>query len=649
MKKRYVRFLLCLTLAATCFLYGCSATQQTSAQSEESTTTSSTASSTVTYDEYDMDEDYHDEVQETITLSQQDISYTGEHATVSGNMITITSAGTFVVSGSASDVQIVVDAAKTDMVRIVLDNVDMTCTSSSPIYVKQADKVVITLAENSKNIISDTDNYVLAVGEDEPDAALFAKDDLTINGSGSLMVNGNYKNGIKGKDDVKIMNGTIQVEAVDNGIVGKDIMAIHHGSIDIHAGGDGIKATNATESDKGILQIDDGTITIDAQQDGMQSDNAVYINGGTLTITSAGGSTQAETKTSGEMGGSFLGGKMKQGDTTTQPVASADTDTTEDEISIKGVKAEQSLIINDGLIQLDCNGNGLHSNNEIRIQGGEITIASGNKGIHADQQFEQYAGTITITTCYEGIESETITLHDGSVHISASDDGINASIETTTDTDTAANRPSGGGDASSITIHGGYVYIDADGDGLDSNGNISMHGGMMIVNGSTSSGNGALDFDGSFDIDGGTLLASGSSGMLQTPTTISNGYCVTIGVDVQADTLVHIQDEDGTGIMTFAPSKASQSIVYYSSTFADTTTYQVYTQGSAENGKDGVFDSSTYQGGSLYQEFTIESTQTNVGNATQGMNGMSGGRGGMGNKEMPQGTPGDMENNQPPA
>lgn len=572
---------------------------------------SSESTSIVTYDSFDSDDDYMDEDYETITFTNDQITYEGSNASIANQTITINKAGTYVLEGTSDDANIIIDAAKEDQVHIVFNNLDLTSNLSTPFYVKQADKVVITLVEGSKNYLTDTANYTFAAGEDEPDATIFAKDDLTINGSGSLQVKANYKTAIKSKDDLKIMNGIIQVNAVDNGIQGKDLLAVKAGNITIESKGDGLKANNDSETDKGIICIEAGTINITAEQDGIQSDNMLYIYDGDITILSGGGSVNAAEKVNNDMFGGPFGSQ-----TTSQ-----DED---DTISCKGIKAVNALNIMGGSLNLDCADDTIHSNGTIIIDDGNLTLTSGDDGIHADEQLDINGSNIKINSSYEGLESSLININDGEIHLKASDDGINATT-ITDELESEQRSPDQGGDTSQLNIIGGYVYVDADGDGLDSNGNITMHDGTVIVNGPVNSGNGALDFDGAFDINGGTFIASGSSGMLQTPTTISNGNCFAIGVSLSAKEALHIQDSEGASILTFAPSKNSQSVVYYSTSLSTNSTYSVYTQGTASGTeKDGIYDGD-YQNGTLYQEVTIQDTLTSIGIIQSGMGGMNGG------------------------
>ena len=170
--------------------------------------------------------------------------------------MTITAAGTYVVSGSLDDGQIVVDTEDKETVRLVLNGADITCSTSAPIYVKSADKIILILADGTENQVTDGDSYVLEDAEsDEPNAAIFSKSDLTINGDGSLIVKANYNDGIASKDDLKIVSGDITVDAVNDAIKGRDCIGVKDGTIKVTAGGDGLQSTNDEDPEKGFICI----------------------------------------------------------------------------------------------------------------------------------------------------------------------------------------------------------------------------------------------------------------------------------------------------------------------------------------------------------------------------------------------------------
>jgi len=231
-----------------------------------------------------------------ITLSGNRITIDGEGAIVEGNKVSITAAGTNYISGASSNAQIRVYTKDNGTVKLVLNGADITCSASAPIYVINAEKTVITLADGTENFITDGPSYIFEnAASDEPNAAIFSNDDLTINGNGSLTVNANYNDGIKSDDDLRITGGVITINAADDGIVGRDSLTINGGDITINAGGDGMKASNNEDATEGYIVIEGGTLNITANMDGIQAETSVTISEGDITISSGGGSANASS------------------------------------------------------------------------------------------------------------------------------------------------------------------------------------------------------------------------------------------------------------------------------------------------------------------------------------------------------------------
>ena len=210
------------------------------------------------------------------------------------------------------------------------------------------------------------------------------------------------------------------------------------------------------------------------------------------------------------------------------------------------------------------------------------------------------------------------------MHIVSSDDGINVS-------DGSGGGMMGGRPMETISagyyleINGGYVYVDAGGDGLDSNGTGTLNDGVVIVNGPTNNGNGSLDVGGNLVVNGGFLVAVGSAGMAQSPSTASTQYSALINLQgtLPAGSIVHIESEDGEDILTFAPTKAYQTVVISSPEMENGATYVVYAGGQATGTvTDGLYTDGTYSAGTQVSSFTIASIVT--GEST----GMGGPRGG---------------------
>ena len=550
------------------------------------------------------------------------ITVKGSGATVDKNKVTITSAGTYSIKGILADGQIIVNAGNEDKVYIILNGVNINCSSSAPVYVMNSKKTVISLADNTENTIRST----AAKTENEPDGTIFSKADLVFTGKGALNVNSDKNKGIVSKDDLKIENGNIAVKSAGDGIKGKDSVVITDGNITVNAGEDGIVSNNDTDSAKGYVLIEDGKINITAGQDGIQGETNVLIKTVDVTINSGGGSKNSSTKADW---GQWGQPKDRQ-------AANSNTSKTEEKASAKAVKAGVNIVIEGGTFNIDSSDDAVHSKNNLVISGGTFNISSGDDGIHSDSALTINNGTIDILKSYEGIESETITINKGDINVIASDDGINAgggSDSSSTNGLPGQNGfsgPKGQGGASSgsglINFNGGYVTVNSTGDGIDSNGSITMTDGTVLVNGPTNDGNGALDYDGTFKLSGGVLVAAGSSGMAQAPSDTSTENSVKINLASQtAGTIVHIESSDGKEIITFAPSKQYSSVVVSSSELKNGQSYKVYVGGSSTSKPvDGVYTAGTYTKGQEVGSFTISGAVTQVTQAGVSTNNMRG-------------------------
>ena len=400
----------------------------------------------------------------TLNGNSIDVNASGV-ATVDGSKVTVTSAGNYRITGSLTDGQIIVDTNDEETVRLILNSVNIRCSTSSPIYIINAKKTIIILEENTANYVADGTSYFLEVGEDEPNGAIFSKSDLTISGTGSLNVNGNYNDGIASKDGLIIKSGTITISAVDDGIRGKDYLVVKGGSLTLNVGGDGLKSDNAEDTAKGYISVENGEINITSDGDAVDAETDIIVSDGEISLTSGRGSNS---------------------------IISSST-------SAKGLKANVSITIDAGTITVNSADDAINSNGEVTVNGGSFVISSGDDALHADS---------------------SLTINGGDIHIVSSDDGINGAGGNDASGFTQGPGRGGGmapggfensGDCS-LYINGGYIVVDATGDGIDVNGAVVMTGGYVIINGPTSNGNGALDHV-SFKITGGFLLAVGSSGM----------------------------------------------------------------------------------------------------------------------------------------
>lgn len=576
----------------------------------------------VKYDSNDTDTGWSSDSSTKITFFSNTIEGYGEGIVINKNIVTITSAGTYIISGTINDGRIIMDTKDDQPVRLVLNGADITSMESAPIYISSAEKAVLILPEGTNNNITDGKNYVVGNDEsDEPNSAIFSKSDLTINGTGSLTINANYKNAITSKDELKIMSGNITLNSTGDGIKGRDFVAIRDGIVNINAKEDGIKSNNDEDAEKGFVLIEGGSVNIIALEDGIQAETDISIKTAAINITSGGGYTNGESKADEQSGRGGFGSSNR---TSTQNSAS-EASTADESTSKKGLKAADSITIESGRLEIDSADDSIHSNNIIYLDGGTISVSSGDDGLHADNAIYINNGDISILKSYEGIESANITINNGNVLVSSSDDGINISGET---------------DSDSLQINGGYVYVDAQGDGLDSNGSIYITNGTVVVNGPTENNNGALDYDGTFKMTGGFLIAAGSSGMAQAPdqSSTQNSAMISFSQVMPAGTPVRITSDDGKELLTFKPAKDYQTIVVNSPELKKGTTYNIYYGGSSSGSdKNGLSEGGSYSGGTKYESFTVTDLLTTVGTAVRGNPG-----GGPGSK---QGSP-PIRNNQ---
>lgn len=629
---------------------------------DESTKTENTTGSTINIES--MKSESVGEADTFIKLGSE-MTIEGEGAKVENNKIIISSAGTYSISGKLDDGQIVINAGDEDKVYLILNGVDITSSNNAPIYAINSKKLIILTANGSENNISDGKEYVLEDSStDEPNGAIFSKDDIVFIGNGKLTVNGNYNHGIVSKDKLKIQSGDIVVNSKNDGIKGKDCINVTSGKVVINSGGDGMQSSNNTDETKGYVYIEGGTINITSEEDGIQAETQLLIKDGDININSGGGSKNSTKATSGKGGMPDKGmgdrpqmpkdmniqmGEMPEipkdmndvkGEMTEIP-SGGDVSTneeTESTVSTKALKATSNITIDGGKINIDSCDDSIHSNGSITINGGTMNMASGNDGIHSDLELNINGGNINISKSYEGIEGQVININGGEIHLTASDDGINA---TNSNSESSNSESSNTSSKLEMNINGGYTYVDASGDGIDSNGNVTMKSGTLIVNGPENNGNGSLDYDGTFDISGGILIAAGSSGMAQTVSDTSSQNVLNISLTSQeANTLVNIQSSNGNEILTFAPSKSYQSVIVSTPDIKSNENYSVSVGGSsAGDSKDGLYSNGKYSSGTKVGDAKISSVITNItqeGATTGGNMGRPGGNGfpgGQGRKE----------------
>lgn len=585
-----------LVLGMALLLWGCSDNDNAEAHLE------SERINVIEYDEDDWYTDYEKQDYELINLD--------EHK----EKMTITKAGTYVLKGTLQG-QIEIAVAKTDTVRLVLDQVNITAADGPAILCTQCKKLILSLPEGTKNTLADGATY-LDQSSDAADATVFVQDDLTINGTGELVIDANYLDALKTKDTLKLMSGNVTITAVDDGICGKDFLYVHEGNYVVEAGGDGLKTTYDTDQEKGDMIIEGGTFTVTAGNDALQSEHRLTVYDGNFSITTGGGSVNSAVAANAFEPGGF--GRWAQ------PEKAGAQETTP---SAKGIKAGTEMIIYDGLFQMDTSDDSLHSNGDLTVNGGNFTIASGDDGMHSDGILTFQNGTVDITKSYEGIEGCNVVINGGDLLVTATDDGINAAGGSDGDQETQPSPDQFADGDHLIEIHGGSMQIDAKGDGIDSNGSIIMDGGSLVIRGPEDGGNGALDYNNTFDMNGGVLIALGNSQMAQAPSTSSDQNVIMANLTTQsAQTYTYLTDSTGNSILGVTSMRVYSNIVISTPKLESNATYQLYTGGSGGSVNDYGYIEGGISGGTLVADITLNERITTYGNANGGF-------------EAPQGKP----------
>lgn len=532
-----------------CSISGCSLDSFSKTTTETSSESSSSATGITHLDADDMFTDrdkevgYDEDTATAITLSDDASSCDSSSVTISNNTITITDEGTYLLTGSLSDGQVIVDADD-KKVQLVLDSVNINCDTSAALYVKAADKVFVTLASDSENSLSNTSDFV-AIDDNNIDAVIFSKDDLTLNGSGTLTVTAKYGHGIVSKDDLVITSGTYQITAAKHALSGKDSVRIADGVLTLDAGTDGIHSENTDNDAKGFIYIANGDISITADSDGFDAEETLQVDGGNIEVAA--------------------------GD--------------------DGLHADGDLIITDGTINVTKSYEGLEGMT-VTVEDGDISVVSSDDGINAagDGTSEESSQSGTPPEKPDGSDST----EDRPEPPSGFDKNDNSSANSNSDSNSdskPADLPDGNGgpgggnggpgggmeeatDYNLIQISGGKIYINANGDGIDSNGNLTVTGGEIYVDGPTSGGDGALDCSGTALISGGTVIAVGSSGMAENfDSSSAQGSMITTVSDSMITGDITLTDSEGNTIVSYSPSKEYSSVAISCADLKEGETY----------------------------------------------------------------------------
>lgn len=476
-------------------------------------------------------DDTWDASSETIvSLDGDSATVSGDGAAADGSTVTISAPGTYRISGTLDDGQVVVSSEADGVVRLVLDGADITSSTGSAIAVTQADDVSVVLADGSANSLTDASTYE-DTSEDAPNATLFSADAMVISGTGALSVTGRSNDGIASKDGLVIVGGDITVTAVDDGVRGKDFLVVTGGTLDVDAEGDGLKADNedGTNDDGdavGYAALLGGEVTVAAGDDGVHAESDLVVDGATVAVSE----------------------------------------------SVEGLEAAHILVAG-GTIDVTSSDDGFNA-------AGGTSTTSDDAASDASTASDGAAATADTST-------DAARDQDTAADAPAEGEMPTGGEPPASSTMPQGEPPQGGGgmpgDAAgdfSLVVTGGDVTVDAGGDGLDSNGTLTVSGGDVTVLGPTNAGNGTLDSAGAITVDGGTLLAVGSSGMLQTPGDGSEGWVAATFDTLSAGTELAVVDASGTTVASVTLTKDTQAAVLASPNVTDGEQYTLQADGS---------------------------------------------------------------------
>ncbi len=595
--KKTIAVLLTLTLLCA-LLSGCKKEPQLQARPESQEPTAAepadadfAKTDAENFTERDQQTDYDASSAVSIRLDETTASASSESVKIDGSKITITEEATYELYGTLKDGMLIIDAPETAKLQLIFNGVNITSETSAALYVLNADKVFLTLAEGTENTLANGGSFT-AIDENNIDGALFSKQDLTLNGAGALTVTSPAGHGIVCKDDLVFTGGNYIINSASHGLDANDSVRVANANLTIDAGKDAIHAENTDDADLGYIYISSGTIRGEAEGDGIAASANLQIEGGTIDLLVGGGSANGSKASSDHFGG-FMGG----GHGGMRPTAPQENTATTEEssTSMKGLKAAGGLLIAGGNITIDSADDAVHSDASAIINGGTFTLASGDDALHAEETLTVTAGNIAISECYEGLEALHIDLQGGDIRHKATDDGLNAAGGTDQSGTTGGRdgmfgggpgggRPDGpvgmGGGMStnsngSIQISGGTLYINASGDGIDANGTLEIRGGHTVVVGPTQGDTATLDYDKSATIAGGTFIGTGASGMAQTFSESEQGVVAVSAGNQAAGTTILLKNASGKTILVHTPELNFAVVILSSPELQKGATYTI--------------------------------------------------------------------------
>ena len=617
MNKKILTSATSVTLLAALALTGCSTTSNALASSTTAAdssvgTTATTSSATATDtaassssfstnvksgEKLDVDTHYSEQDLSWDTSSETAIDLSNPTATdgvtVEDGTLTITKAGTYKLSGEYQG-QIKVETADSDAVRLVLYNATITNSSGAALNVVNADEVILYSASGTTNTISDGADYT-ATGEDDPDAVVYSKADLTIAGEGTLKVNGNHEDGIHTSDGLVIASGTLEVNAANTGIKGKDYVDILGGTINVTAQQDGIKSTNDTDEGQGWTRLSNGTVTVNAGDDGFKASRVVEISGGSLTVEQSDEGIEAQyiNVSGGDVNVTSADDGMNASLKTSDSESTDSSANTSDAANQQQNNQQQN---NQQQGSLPGGQQSETSNQQQQGTGqppqGQPPAVSGTSQDGTSQNGTSGTGQQQNNTQNQGNQNmgQPPAMPGGNAQDGTSQNGTTGTGQQGMGQPPQGGMPGGGGGGTfevvdaAINVSGGNITVNAEGDGIDSNGVTTLSGGTLIVNGPSQGGNAALDTNGDLLLNGATVLSGSTADMFEAPSTNStSGYLkLTNSSGFEQGSTVQVADSSGKVVANYKVTKSNvQLVLVSSSSIVKGQSYTAYTTTSA--------------------------------------------------------------------
>ena len=606
MNKKILTSATSVTLLAALALTGCSTTSNalasgTTAADSSVGTTATTSSATATNtaassssfstnvksgEKLDVDTHYSEQDLSWDTSSETAIDLSNPTATdgvtVEDGTLTITKAGTYKLSGEYQG-QIKIETADSDAVRLVLDNANITNSSGAALNVVNADEVILYSASGTTNTISDGADYT-ATGEEDPDAVVYSKADLTIAGEGTLKVNGNHEDGIHTSDGLVIASGTLEVNAANTGIKGKDYVDILGGTINVTAQQDGIKSTNDTDEGKGWTRLSNGTVTVNAGDDGFKASRVVEISGGSLTVEQSDEGIEAQyiNVSGGDVNVTSADDGMNASLKTSNSESTDSSENTSDAANQQQNNQQQGSL---------PGGQQSGTSNQQQQGTGQPPAMSGTSQDGTSQNGASGAAQQQNNTQNQGNQNmgQPPAMPGGNAQDGTSQNGTTGTGQQGMGQPPQGGMPGGGGGTfevidAAINVSGGHVTVNAEGDGIDSNGVTTLSGGTLIVNGPSQGGNAALDTNGDLLLNGATVLSGSTADMFEAPSTNStSGYLkLTNSSGFEQGSTVQVADSSGKVVANYKVTKSNvQLVLVSSSSIVKGQSYTAYTTTSA--------------------------------------------------------------------